>query len=827
MSFARSITGNDSFDLTLTLNGTALENTTIGQTTPAVGTFTTLTGNSCVLKGFTASRIVETDGNGQISVGSKSLATLQGEVDANTAKTGITTQQASDITTNNAKIGITVSQAEAIVINWEKVGITTSQADAIVANTAKTGISTAQANAIVANTAKVGITTSQADAIVANTAKTGITAQQAAEITANTGKTGITSTQTNAIVANTAKVGITTQQASEIASNNAKIGITSSQASAIATNTAKTGITTSQADAIVANTAKVGITSQQASDITTNNAKTGITTSQASAIATNTGKTSFPGFGTTSSTALAGDTTIISSSQATAITNNTTHRGLFPSVSGNGNKYVKVNSSGNAYEFTSTTQSSNFGTDTITSGAINASGTVTAPGFTASGNSSFSYVGMGNLSCQDINVNNHGITNAGPISGATTIDGTGDLTMGTITMTGFIVDADGDTTAKTLAAQLLTVRQFQSDGSILTTFDVASNGDTLIEGDLRLNGNDIKDSLGTTRITLGPNPADQINLNARYLYLTPTTNEDCRLRLNSQNGSHYWQFRADVDNDSNDDFYLESENHIFKFKNNGSIIANGFGNQRTEFSSSQTNYHYNLYAESASWTYMYNTNSNSYGPSFASQNLYSNSGGKYLSSCDDGSDRRLKKDIEDIDYNKFYQMYDCLTPRQFKWKENTPEHLRLQSGTNYGFISQEVEKTEFGWLVRTDKLGDPQNKDLGLSKVMCCCCDKEVVTGVRREGVDYCSCEKDENVAETKNVWCREGCCGEDDGHGDIDSHCCQKDDDGCNGEGFKSIRNSKLPPLNYIAIRDLRRLVAELTNRVSELEDKLSQASV
>ena len=41
----------------------------------------------------------------------------------------------------------------------------------ITANTAKTGITTSQANAITANTAKTGITTSQANAITANTAK--------------------------------------------------------------------------------------------------------------------------------------------------------------------------------------------------------------------------------------------------------------------------------------------------------------------------------------------------------------------------------------------------------------------------------------------------------------------------------------------------------------------------------------------------------------------------------------------------------------------------------------------------------------------------------
>jgi len=44
-----------------------------------------------------------------------------------------------------------------------------------------------------------------------------------------------------------------------------------------------------------------------------------------------------------------------------------------------------------------------------------------------------------------------GVNAGGAISGATTIDGSGDLTMGTITMTGFSVDADGDTVAKTVA----------------------------------------------------------------------------------------------------------------------------------------------------------------------------------------------------------------------------------------------------------------------------------------------------------------------------------------------------------------------------------------
>ena len=138
-------------------------------------------------------------------------------VAANTAKVGITTQQASDITTNNAKVGITTQQAADIVTNNAKVGITTQQASDITTNNAKVGITTDQANAITANTAKVGITTEQANAITANTAKVGITTQQASDITTNN-----------------AKVGITTQQASDITTNNAKISFDSTSSAKLA-----------------------------------------------------------------------------------------------------------------------------------------------------------------------------------------------------------------------------------------------------------------------------------------------------------------------------------------------------------------------------------------------------------------------------------------------------------------------------------------------------------------------------------------------------------------------------------------------------------------
>ena len=59
-------------------------------------------------------------------------------------------------------------------------------------------------------------------------------------------------------------------------------------------------------------------------EISSNKDKTGITTDQANAITANTAKTTFPGLGTSSTTALAGDTTTISTAQANEITASTT-----------------------------------------------------------------------------------------------------------------------------------------------------------------------------------------------------------------------------------------------------------------------------------------------------------------------------------------------------------------------------------------------------------------------------------------------------------------------------------------------------------------------
>ena len=63
---------------------------------------------------------------------------------------------------NNTSVNDLKTITTAVALNTAKTGISSSQASAIASNTSKTGITTAQASAITANTAKTGISTSQA-----------------------------------------------------------------------------------------------------------------------------------------------------------------------------------------------------------------------------------------------------------------------------------------------------------------------------------------------------------------------------------------------------------------------------------------------------------------------------------------------------------------------------------------------------------------------------------------------------------------------------------------------------------------------------------------
>ena len=87
-----------------------------------------------------------------------------------------------------------------------------------------------------------------------------------------------------------------------------------------------------------------------------------------------------------------------------------------------------------------------FGTITMTGFSVDADGDVVGKTIQATGGPQLTATG---------------IAQAEAITGATSIDGTGDLTMGTITMTGFSVDADGDTSMKTLSVENLSVSDAQ------------------------------------------------------------------------------------------------------------------------------------------------------------------------------------------------------------------------------------------------------------------------------------------------------------------------------------------------------------------------------
>ena len=90
-------------------------------------------------------------------------------------------------------------------------------------------------------------------------------------------------------------------------------------------------------------------------------------------------------------------------------------------------------------------------------------GTVTMTGFSVDAD--------GDVVSKSLNNTSGGITNTGSIAGATSIDGSGDLTMGTVTMTGFSVDADGDVVSKSLD---------NTSGGITNTGSIA--GATSIDG---------------------------------------------------------------------------------------------------------------------------------------------------------------------------------------------------------------------------------------------------------------------------------------------------------------------------------------------------------
>ena len=169
-----------------------------------------------------------------------------------------------------------------------------------------------------AGTSNIAVGTGAGDALAGNT-------------------TTISSTQATAISDNSAKVTNVTTNLSISGTDGAKTIVSSDGTNAtipIATSASGTNlsgvITPSMVDAITANTAKTGITSTQASNITTNNAKV-----------------TFPGLGTTSTTALAGNTTVDDVSKANLLARLDDFTGDDTVWIGDGDADTQVNIRGN------------------------------------------------------------------------------------------------------------------------------------------------------------------------------------------------------------------------------------------------------------------------------------------------------------------------------------------------------------------------------------------------------------------------------------------------------------------------------------------------
>lgn len=281
--------------------------------------------SSAKLAGIESGAEVNPTSTDELSEGSTNLyytdarVAANSAVAANTAKTGITTQQAADIVTNNAKVGITTQQASDITTNNAKVGITTAQADAITANTAKNSYPTADATKVgyISVTQAVDLDTMESN-IATNNAKNSYPSADATKV----GFISVTQavdldTIESDVATNNAKVGITTQQANDITTNNAKISFDSASSTKLA------GIETGADVTDTANVTAAGalMDSEVDADIKTLSlpANTTISTfaqsflddaDAATVRATIGAGTSNLELGTTSTTALAGDTTI-------------------------------------------------------------------------------------------------------------------------------------------------------------------------------------------------------------------------------------------------------------------------------------------------------------------------------------------------------------------------------------------------------------------------------------------------------------------------------------------------------------------------------------
>jgi hypothetical protein len=174
------------------------------------------------------------DGRDVATDGTKLDSINVGDITANTAKNTNVTTNLSEGTTTNTSVDINSSDGTNATIasaSTTRAGVMSkAKFDEVVANTAKTGITSGQASAITANTAKnTNVTTNLSEGTVTNTT-VDVNSSDGTNATlaeASTSRAGVMSkAKFDEVVANTAKTGITTAQANAITANTAKVGLT-------------------------------------------------------------------------------------------------------------------------------------------------------------------------------------------------------------------------------------------------------------------------------------------------------------------------------------------------------------------------------------------------------------------------------------------------------------------------------------------------------------------------------------------------------------------------------------------------------------------------
>jgi len=238
---------------------------------------------------------------------------------------------------------------------------------------------------------------------------------------------------------------------------------------------------------------------------------TTISAGQASAITTNTAKTSFPGFGTSASTALAGDTTTISAGQASAITANTA-KTSFPGFGTSASTALVGNtttiSAGQASAITANTAKTSFpgfGTSASTALAGNTTTISSSQATAITNNSSNISANTSNINTNSSNISTNATditaVNAGRVANQSAIS----INSGNIS-----TNTSNVTNAKSKTDYIIVTQAVNLDSM---ESGIATNTSNISSNDIDIATNVSNISANTTKTSLFTKSGNQLGLN--------------------------------------------------------------------------------------------------------------------------------------------------------------------------------------------------------------------------------------------------------------------------------------------------------------------------